>query len=846
MSRRGGDSAEAVVHPDPVDDRDRWFSELDLDEDDTGDKAERADTGDEAAGAGDRKQRRPARRRLDKRARKMWRRARKRVERAGELPASKICDGYRELADVTWHQRGQECTGFALSAIADYHIRRHWLRRIERELDKRDGSKRRARTDLTVDHWNLLPLDLRDEITVSRRMMYEMAQKYDRQTWRSGSTTRGALKGWMHSGVTTAAQWPYDADDEEGARHGRLGLKRVIDSVRRPGAQYYRVDRRDVDDMRLALAADFPLFVRARLHSGWYEPYLPARDRRTPDGDEAAKRNDTKIRILDDFKLLGGHAFVIVGYDHEGWLIHNSWGPDWGDGGYAVLPYEDWAIHGSDVWFVLPPAIRDRYPVDEDRFLPTSTVAAADGELARTERRLDDLRTRLAIHRARAAVDGTGETQPAGDGGDGEGGDHDDHDEGDGEREPTEADLEAAVAQAGEAVDGMRREIEASVERRRLGSTMWRHVIVMDDDGGLLAPSHQYGLNRTALFTLLWMFRRQTEGWDKRRLAIIADGGYWSHDVAVEQLQPLRDELMDQEIYPIFLLWDTPWYAAMVGWLYGNSKIRPPAGGDLPLDSTSVEPYRRWYYSRPWQYANAAEFPAPRMWRQMKRRAVDSSRRDDGAASILADAVAYNRTKAAFEVHLVGHGVGDLLLPGLAAKLPPVASCNLWAPATTREEFHRTYAPMTESGHIGTLGVHVLEHDHERSDHTGPVPGSVLRLVSDVLEVEGLNLDELYGQLDTTDLVWPVRSVPLLGLHDDVDDDPVAQRLRSSGRMSVDVVGRGRHLDLLADDRVHSRTIARIRTDPPGRDAVGDTVGDTPRSHHLGPAACFPTPLAGS
>jgi C1A family cysteine protease len=45
--------------------------------------------------------------------------------------------------------------------------------------------------------------------------------------------------------------------------------------------------------------------------------------------------------------VLGGHAVVAVGYDDArvigsergALLIRNSWGPDWGDGGYGWMPY---------------------------------------------------------------------------------------------------------------------------------------------------------------------------------------------------------------------------------------------------------------------------------------------------------------------------------------------------------------------------------------------------------------------------------------------------------------------------------------------------------------------------
>lgn len=45
--------------------------------------------------------------------------------------------------------------------------------------------------------------------------------------------------------------------------------------------------------------------------------------------------------------VVGGHAVALVGYDlaAQCWVVRNSWGPQWGEGGYALLP---WA------WTALP------------------------------------------------------------------------------------------------------------------------------------------------------------------------------------------------------------------------------------------------------------------------------------------------------------------------------------------------------------------------------------------------------------------------------------------------------------------------------------------------------------
>ena len=37
--------------------------------------------------------------------------------------------------------------------------------------------------------------------------------------------------------------------------------------------------------------------------------------------------------------LIGGHAMMLVGYDKSNFIVRNSWGDKWGDGGYCYVPY---------------------------------------------------------------------------------------------------------------------------------------------------------------------------------------------------------------------------------------------------------------------------------------------------------------------------------------------------------------------------------------------------------------------------------------------------------------------------------------------------------------------------
>lgn len=48
---------------------------------------------------------------------------------------------------------------------------------------------------------------------------------------------------------------------------------------------------------------------------------------------------------------LGGHAMAVVGYSLNGFILRNSWGKHWENGGHCVYPYEDWGLH-FEVWCV--------------------------------------------------------------------------------------------------------------------------------------------------------------------------------------------------------------------------------------------------------------------------------------------------------------------------------------------------------------------------------------------------------------------------------------------------------------------------------------------------------------
>jgi hypothetical protein len=114
--------------------------------------------------------------------------------------------------------------------------------------------------------------------------------------------------------------------------------------VLRPLGGYYRVDSRSVVDMQVALNETGVLIGSALAHGGWDEGY------RRKGGKKAAPNGIWTIPYPRKAGPDDGHAFALVGYDEDGFIVQNSWGDGWGTHGLAILTYEDWIKHGYDCW----------------------------------------------------------------------------------------------------------------------------------------------------------------------------------------------------------------------------------------------------------------------------------------------------------------------------------------------------------------------------------------------------------------------------------------------------------------------------------------------------------------
>lgn len=220
-----------------------------------------------------------------------------------------ILQCYREENLILDQGDNGACSGYALASVINYLL---W-----KQEDKDSEQKSSER--------------------VSSKMLFNLARIYDE--WEGedyeGSSCRGAMKGWHKHGVCSESYWEFDKEEPKEGWD--------TNSIEKPLGAYYRVNKDSISDIQAALCEVGALYVSAAIHDGWWE---------------LNNYKDTNIENIEkDLPAIhyeafsqGNHAFVIVGYTRQGFIVQNSWGKEWGNCGFAILSYKEWLKNGLDVW----------------------------------------------------------------------------------------------------------------------------------------------------------------------------------------------------------------------------------------------------------------------------------------------------------------------------------------------------------------------------------------------------------------------------------------------------------------------------------------------------------------
>jgi C1A family cysteine protease len=156
----------------------------------------------------------------------------------------------------------------------------------------------------------------------SRLMLYYGARVLEGTTAHdAGAQIRDVIKSAAKWGACPEPEWPYDID-----RFADKPTPQAYADALKDRAIGYRRVPQDLDHIRSVLADGDPIIFGATL----YEPF------------ESPQVARTGIVPMPSGSVVGGHAIVIVGYDHphRHFIVRNSWGASWGLSGYCLFPYD--------------------------------------------------------------------------------------------------------------------------------------------------------------------------------------------------------------------------------------------------------------------------------------------------------------------------------------------------------------------------------------------------------------------------------------------------------------------------------------------------------------------------
>ena len=158
----------------------------------------------------------------------------------------------------------------------------------------------------------------------------------------SGTNFVSALSQATKRGVCDLNLWPYDptkVNDTPTDAAYNDGLTRLVTRYERIGAigkdaqgNNQLEANRVITDARIALHCGYPVLFAMGLHNSF-------NDWR---GDVAKTIYKQPVITSSSEGYMGHHAMLAVGYDNvrKCFIVENSWGTGWGDGGYALIDYD--------------------------------------------------------------------------------------------------------------------------------------------------------------------------------------------------------------------------------------------------------------------------------------------------------------------------------------------------------------------------------------------------------------------------------------------------------------------------------------------------------------------------
>lgn len=520
-----------------------------------------------------------------------------------DADAKRLFPAYAEAGLILNQGKDGACTGFGLAAVVNYAL---WVRSVD--------------TPLAASFTGVSPY-----------MLYDLARFYDEWPGQDyeGSSCRGALKGWHKHGVCRHDLWtrsiyPAVSSGTGKAKPRSKGPARWSvrnayapdahwpdDAATRPIGVYYRIDRQSITDLQAAIVEAEAIYVSCSVHQGW---------------DVSATRRKTLThaslpRIAFDAMTTttnGGHAFALVGFNSDGFVVQNSWGTDWGQQGFAVLHYEDWITNGTDAWVCALGVPQNRNRSNTDGARATVQGQRSHGRVMRQM---------------------SGSSLLSGD-------------------PPLKVKPNAQLAQPWSMAQALAHSIVAGNDGM---------VSIGRPDQALPEASVAHAVQQFADWAATW---RQANPDETPKLAIYAHGGLNGEATALERVRVLGPYFLENGVYPLFYIWKT----GVQETLQQEAEDRRATDPYQHLAAGKAgEAWDRLLES-------LAHGPFQFLWRQMKQNA-EAAKAPDRALGLLLSQLHAQAQIQAFEIHLIGHSAGAFITGHLLAMGVEATSLSLFAPA---------------------------------------------------------------------------------------------------------------------------------------------------------------------
>ncbi len=542
------------------------------------------------------------------------------------------------------------CTGFGLAATINYLF--------IREL---------------FDNNVKIDPELMQNKQVSPKMLYNMARIYDEWDGEDyeGSSCRGAMKGWHRHGVCKKTTWPHTVKSNDTNKYPLEHWSK--ESVETPLGAYYRINKDSVSDMQAAIKEVGAIYCSAIIQKGWW-----------------INKQDNLSIIKHTTDKIGGHAFAILGYNKDGFIVQNSWGEKWGYNGFAIISYKEWVENGQDAWVA---------------------VLGAKLNLNASPHTFSNYSLQTI------------------------GSDHTNSDN-------------RIIARA------LNYNYTKSKIKPWSEEKAYKHTLVIGNNGRpkltIVSTSSPEESAKFICYTSIkkWMKKSSSN----RKIAIYAHGGLNNEQASINRIRIMAPYFKENNIYPIFVTWKTGFIESISNQIKDNVNNMFFGVGNRPSEVKAKGIFDGLQESLDRSIEKIAREVLVRgVWSEMKENAKFASDRavpgyaqhgNTKAGAMVLMSKELKRLKDEFncEIHLVGHSAGSILfghwMDELTKRELSVDSLTLYAPACTVEFANRHYLKACSKNTLSlkNITMHMMNDERELADNVTVYKKSLLYLVSRALE----------------------------------------------------------------------------------------------------------------